>query len=46
MLENWNAALQSLHPLHHPDKPIQLKPYGDAFKANEKVEIPELDAPP
>jgi hypothetical protein len=46
MLENWNAALQSLHPLQSPDKAIQLKPYGDAFKANEKVEIPELDTPP
>jgi hypothetical protein len=46
MLENWNSALQSLHPLDDPDRAGPFKPYGDAFKANEKIAIPEIDAPP
>lgn len=46
MLENWNQALQSLHPLQHPDRAGPLKPYGQTFKANERVAIPEIDTPP
>ena len=46
MLQNWNQALAVLHPLiAHPDVPGPLVAYGDAFKANELVEIPEYDAP-
>jgi hypothetical protein len=45
MLENWNAALQSLHPLQHPDQATPLRLYGAAFKGNEKIEIPQVDAP-
>lgn len=46
MLDGWNVALQSLHPLQHPDRNVPLTPYGDAFAADEKVPIPETDAPP
>jgi uracil-DNA glycosylase len=46
MLENWNGALQSLHPLQHPDKSGQLRLYGSSFKPGEKVEIPDIDVPP
>jgi hypothetical protein len=46
MLENWNQALAVLHPLiTHPDVPGPLVPYGEAFKPDELVEIPEEDAP-
>ena len=45
MLENWNAALQSLHPLLRPDRPVQLRRYGTSFQKSEKVEIPEVDVP-
>ena len=46
MLANWNQALAALHPLiAHPDVPGPLVPYGDAFKPEELVEIPELDVP-
>jgi hypothetical protein len=46
MLQNWNGALQSLHPLQHPDESGPLRPYGSSFKPGEKIEIPEADAPP
>lgn len=46
MLENWNNALQSLHPLANPDRSGQLRLYGKSFKPSEKVEIPEADVPP
>jgi hypothetical protein len=46
LLENWNGALQSLHPLQHPDHSVSLELYGDAFKPEEKVPIPQIDAPP
>jgi uracil-DNA glycosylase len=46
MLQNWNQALAQLHPaITDPDVPGPLVPYGDAFKPNELVEIPELDVP-
>jgi len=46
MLQNWNQALAVLHPLiTHPDVPGPLVPYGDAFKPEELVEIPEFDVP-
>ncbi len=46
MLQNWNGALQSLHPLQNPDRSRKLRLYGASFAAGEKVEIPELDVPP
>ena len=46
LLDNWNSALQALHPLQHPDKSRPLKLYGDAFKPDEKVPIPVEDVPP
>jgi uracil-DNA glycosylase len=46
MLQNWNQALAVLHPLiQHPDTPGPLVPYGDAFKPEERIEIPEYDVP-
>jgi hypothetical protein len=45
LLENWNGALQRLHPLQHPDKPRPLMLYGTTFKASEKKPIPEDDVP-
>jgi len=45
MLENWNGALQELHPLQSPDKNVPLRPYGSAFAAGEKIPIPAGDVP-
>jgi hypothetical protein len=46
MLANWNQALAVLRPLiAHPDVAGALVPYGDTFKPEELVEIPEQDAP-
>ncbi len=46
MLQNWNQALQQLHPqIQHPDLPGPLVLYGDDFKPGERVEIPERDVP-
>lgn len=45
MLENWNEALQKLHPLPHRDVSRALKLYGSSFKPAEKVAIPEEDMP-
>jgi uracil-DNA glycosylase len=46
LLKNWNAALAVLHPLvKHPDAPVPLVPYGQSFKADELVGIPEYDTP-
>jgi uracil-DNA glycosylase len=46
MLQNWNNALAALHPsIEHPDTPVPLVPYGDAFKPGERIEIPEYDLP-
>ena len=46
MLENWNAALEALHPLAHADVAAALVPYGTTFAAGDRVEIPEGDVPP
>jgi hypothetical protein len=46
MLENWNAALDELHPFAHPDQARPLVHYGTAFKPAEKLPIPPADAPP
>lgn len=46
MLQNWNQALTALHPLiKHPDVPAPLVPYGDSFAPEDRIEIPEFDAP-
>ena len=46
MLENWNQALGTLHPLiQHPDADDPLVPYGDSFAPADRIEIPELDVP-
>jgi uracil DNA glycosylase superfamily protein len=45
LLGNWNKALQALHPLQQPDRVAPLALYGDAFKAGEKVAIPDADTP-
>ena len=45
MLENWNEALKTLHPLPHPDKSGALKLYGSSFGPKEKVAIPPDDMP-
>ncbi len=45
LLQNWNEALQVLHPLAHPDKQRPLKLYGDAFRPDEKIPIPAEDLP-
>jgi hypothetical protein len=46
LLDNWNVALQSLHPVaHHPDVVTPLVPYGDDFTAAELPAIPSRDLP-
>lgn len=46
MLQNWNQALEQLHPhIAHPDTHGPLVPYGADFKPDERVEIPEFDVP-
>ncbi len=46
LLQNWNAALQQLHPqITHPDASRPLVLYGDVFAAGDLAEIPELDLP-
>lgn len=46
LLDNWNVALQSLHPnVHHADVAKALVPYGNDFTAAELPEIPSLDFP-
>ena len=46
LLENWNVALQSLHPkVQHPDVAQPLVPYGADFTAAELPEIPSRDLP-
>jgi hypothetical protein len=46
MLENWNDALNALHPLPHRDTQRNLVRYGSGFKAGEQRPIPEEDTPP
>jgi hypothetical protein len=46
LLDDWNAALQTLHPqITHPDTPTPLALYGDAFAPGDDVEIPACDLP-
>ncbi|HEX2292723.1 MAG TPA: uracil-DNA glycosylase family protein [Gaiellaceae bacterium] len=45
MLQNWNAALQDLHPLPNRDKARPLRLYGDAFEPADKKPIPSEDLP-
>jgi hypothetical protein len=46
MLQNWNAALQQLHPsIAHPDEQRPLVLYGDAFLPTDLVGIPAADMP-
>ncbi len=46
MLQNWNTALQKLHPaIVHPDKKVPLVLYGDQLKAEERLNIPDCDIP-
>jgi hypothetical protein len=47
MLEQWNGGLARLHPLiNRKDVPeTPLVPYGDAFVAGDKVDIPSIDLP-
>jgi uracil-DNA glycosylase len=45
MLAKWNAALEALHPLAHPDRSRPLRRYGEDFRAGEKLPIPAEDLP-
>jgi hypothetical protein len=46
LLDNWNVALQSLHPnIQHPDVTTPLVLYGTDFTAAELPEIPSRDLP-
>jgi hypothetical protein len=46
MLANWNEALTRLHPsITQADNPGPLVAYGDSFKPDERIEIPEYDVP-
>ena len=46
MLENWNAGLEQIEPaIKHPDRGVQLIPYGEAFAPGDKVPIPAADIP-
>lgn len=46
MLQNWNAALDVIHPaIQHPDTPRPLVHYGTTFQEGDLVPLPELDLP-
>lgn len=46
MLQNWNAALQTLSPsVQHPDVPTALVLYGENWVGGDRVGIPEFDYP-
>ena len=46
MLQNWNAALASLHgSISHPDAEIPLVQYGDAWGPSDRPRIPDVDFP-
>ena len=46
LLEQWNAALPSLHSaVAHKDVPTPLALYGNAFVDADKVDIPSFDLP-
>jgi uracil-DNA glycosylase len=47
LLENWNAALDVIHPaVTAPDTARRLVHYGATWKQKELVPIPEADLPP
>jgi uracil-DNA glycosylase len=46
LLENWNHALQDLHPnIHRPDATTPLVLYGDDFTPEDLPPIPSRDLP-
>lgn len=46
MLQNWNTALQALHPkITNPDNAVPLSLYGNAFAAGDLADIPAADLP-
>ncbi|MBP8824660.1 MAG: hypothetical protein KBH07_13545 [Flavobacteriales bacterium] len=46
MLANWNLALQALAPgIFHPDQPVALKLYGEAWADGERLPIPAYHLP-
>ena len=46
MLHNWNTALKQLYSsVVHPDEKVSLVPYGEAFKPEERADIPSFDLP-
>jgi uracil-DNA glycosylase len=46
MLQNWNAALALADgSIAHPDEPVPLIPYGDAWGPNDRPRIPDIDFP-
>lgn len=46
LLRNWNLALQALSPaVLHPDVPVALSLYGDAWTDGERPPVPEKDLP-
>jgi uracil-DNA glycosylase len=45
LLDNWNVALQALHPVANPDVTAPLVPYGSDFLPGELPEIPSRDLP-
>jgi uracil-DNA glycosylase len=46
LLQNWNAALQSLSPsVQHPDLSVPMVLYADTWADGDRVAIPEADFP-
>lgn len=46
LLQNWSKALQTLSPnILHPDEPVPLSLYGEAWAEGDRVAIPEFDFP-
>ncbi|MEW6529779.1 MAG: uracil-DNA glycosylase family protein [Thermodesulfobacteriota bacterium] len=46
LLKNWNAGLEKLAPaISHPDQPVPLVLYGDAFAEGDYAPIPSTDLP-
>jgi uracil-DNA glycosylase len=46
MLQQWNGALEHLHPaITRKDVPTPLSLYGEAFVDGDKVDIPSIDLP-
>lgn len=46
MLENWNGGLEAIRPaIQHPDRQVDLVPYGTTFQPGDKGTIPARDVP-